>query len=120
MDAHVAWCERRGIANPREHFPGMRAVLLHSLSHALMRRMALESGYSQSAIRERLYVVGEHQDGGPMAGLLLYTAAPGSEGTLGGLVTLGEPARLGPLIMGALRDATLCDSDPLCAEDGVG
>ena len=51
-----------------------------------------------------------------MAGLLLYTAAPGSEGTLGGLVTLGAPVRLGPLISGALRDAGLCDSDPLCAE----
>ncbi len=78
--------------------------------------MALDSGYSQSAIRERLYVVGEHLEGGPMAGLLLYTAAPGSEGTLGGLVTLGEPQRLAPLIEGALRDAMLCGSDPLCAE----
>lgn len=116
MDAHVAWCNRRGIENPREHFPGMRMVLVHSFAHALMRRMALDSGYSQSAIRERLYVVGEELEGGPMAGLLLYTAAPGSEGTLGGLVTLGEPQRLAPLIEGALRDATLCGSDPLCAE----
>lgn len=114
--AHVSWCERRGIASPRERFPGMRTVLVHSLAHALMRRMAVESGYAQSAIRERLYVVPASQDGGPMAGLLLYTAAPGSEGTLGGLVTLGEPARLGPLIGAALRDAGLCDSDPLCAE----
>ena len=51
-----------------------------------------------------------------MAGLLLYNAAPGAEGTLGGLVSLGESQRLGPLIEGALRDAALCDSDPLCAE----
>ena len=116
MDVHVAWCERRGIENPREQFPGMRAILVHSFSHALMRRMAVDSGYSQSAIRERLYVVGAEHEGGPMAGLLLYTAAPGSEGTLGGLVTLGDPGRLGPLIQGALRDAALCDSDPLCAE----
>lgn len=114
--AHLAWCHRRGIQNPRETFPGMRTVLIHSFAHALMRRMALESGYSQSSIRERLYVAGEHTEGGPMAGLLLYTAAPGAEGTLGGLVSLGEPQRLGPLIEGALRDAAVCDSDPLCAE----
>ena len=116
MNAHVAWCKRRSIDNPEERFPGMRAILVHSFAHALMRRMAVESGYSQSAIRERLYVVGEHGEGGPMAGVLLYTAAPGSEGTLGGLVSLGEPERLGQLIRGALRDASPCNSDPLCAE----
>ena len=30
-----------------------------------------------------------------MAGVLIYTAAPDSEGTLGGLVKLGEPDTLG-------------------------
>ncbi len=30
-----------------------------------------------------------------MAGILIYTAAPDSEGTLGGLVELGGPASLG-------------------------
>ena len=29
-----------------------------------------------------------------MAGVLLYTAAPDSEGTLGGLVSLGQPEEL--------------------------
>ncbi len=59
-----------------------------------------------------------------MAGVLLYTAAPDSEGTLGGLVALGEPAELGFHLRGAIGDAALCASDPLCAEhdpdqDGV-
>jgi hypothetical protein len=51
-----------------------------------------------------------------MAGLLLYTAAPDSEGTLGGLVSLGEPLKLGRLITLALEQIKLCASDPLCAE----
>ena len=51
-----------------------------------------------------------------MAGILLYTAAPDSEGTLGGLVRLGEPSQLGRLIGAALEEAELCASDPLCAE----
>jgi hypothetical protein len=51
-----------------------------------------------------------------MAGILLYTSAPDSEGTLGGLVQLGEPATLGRLMEQALGQAALCASDPLCAE----
>ncbi len=51
-----------------------------------------------------------------MAGVLLYTAAPDSEGTLGGLVSLGEPEQLEPLLAQALERAQLCSSDPLCAE----
>ena len=59
-----------------------------------------------------------------MAGILLYTAASDSEGTLGGLVALGEPQSLGRHIEQALEQAMLCASDPLCVEhhpvrDGV-
>lgn len=51
-----------------------------------------------------------------MSGILLYTSAPDSEGTLGGLVRLGRPDELGRHIGHALRHAELCSSDPLCAE----
>ena len=51
-----------------------------------------------------------------MAGLLLYTAAPDSEGTLGGLVSLGEPEQLRRHLDQALERMSLCASDPLCAE----
>ena len=51
-----------------------------------------------------------------MAGILLYTAAPDSEGTLGGLVELGEPLTLGRHLQQALESMRLCASDPLCAE----
>jgi hypothetical protein len=47
---------------------------------------------------------------------LLYTAAPDSEGTLGGLVALGQPKTLGRHLDQALESMRLCASDPLCAE----
>jgi len=114
--AHMAWRTRRRIPDPAAGYPGLRYILVHSFSHALMRRLALECGYAQAAIRERLYALPPEHEDGPMAGVLLYTAAPDSEGTLGGLVRLGQPEELGRHIRGALRDAALCASDPLCAE----
>ncbi len=113
-EAHRRWRTRRNLA-PEDGWPGERYVLLHSFSHALIRELALECGYTASSIRERIYA-GDGQDGEPMAGLLLYTAAPDSEGTLGGLVSLGETDELGPLLRRALERAQLCSSDPLCAE----
>lgn len=111
VPAHRAWCERRRV-DPRQ-WPGLRYVLLHTFAHALIRELALDSGYSAAGIGERIYArTGEE----PMAGVLLYTAAPDSEGTLGGLVSLGHTDRLGRLIDRALEAARLCSSDPLCAE----
>jgi hypothetical protein len=91
-------------------------VLIHSLSHALLREIALECGYTAASIRERIYCRNEGDAGGPMAGLLLYTAAADSEGTLGGLVSLGEPRRLGQILSQALESMRICTSDPLCSE----
>jgi hypothetical protein len=111
-DGHRAWRTRRGL-DPEEGWPGDRYVLLHSFAHALIRELALECGYTASSIRERIYAATVHE---PMAGILVYTAAPDSEGTLGGLVSLGEPDQLGPLLRQAFERAQLCSSDPLCAE----
>jgi hypothetical protein len=99
--------------DPEKGWPGPRYLLLHSLSHLLIRRVALECGYSSASIGERIYIGTEDA---PQAGILLYTAAPDSEGTLGGLVALAEPARLTRLVRDALNDARHCSSDPLCAE----
>ena len=116
FDAHVRWRKARGIDPPEEGFPGMRYVLLHSFSHALMRQLSLECGYATASIRERIYAQtpGDTREG--MAGILIYTSAPDSEGTLGGLVSLGETETLGLHIAQALEAAHLCANDPLCAE----
>jgi hypothetical protein len=52
-----------------------------------------------------------------MAGVLIYTAAGDSEGTLGGLVRQGEPPALQTTMVEALQDARWCSSDPLCSEN---
>lgn len=116
LDAHRRWRRSKGKQDVDHGFPGLRYVLLHSLSHVLMRQLALECGYSAASLKERIYAREPDAEGGPMAGVLIYTAAPDSEGTLGGLVRLGEPATLARHIEQALQLAKLCSSDPLCAE----
>ncbi len=81
-----------------------------------MRQLAIEAGYSAASIRERIYSRDPGDPGGPMAGILIYTAAPDSEGTLGGLVKLGQPEELERHIAAALEAVGLCASDPTCAE----
>lgn len=90
-----------------------RFIVLHTFAHAVMRALALDCGYSGSSIRERIY--SSIEEGREMCGVLLYTASPDSEGSLGGLIDLGTPERLGGLLQDALRDVTRCSSDPLCA-----
>ena len=90
-----------------------RFIVLHSFAHTIMRALALDCGYSGSSIRERIY--SSVEKGREMCGVLLYTASPDSEGSLGGLIDLGTPERLGVLLQDALRDVTRCSLDPLCA-----
>jgi hypothetical protein len=116
LESHKAWRALRKLTPPQENFPGIRLVILHSLAHALMRQIVLDCGYNAASVRERIYSRQPGEDGGPMAGILLYTAAPDSEGTLGGLVELGEPLTLGRHLQQALESMRLCASDPLCSE----
>jgi hypothetical protein len=90
-----------------------RFVALHTLSHVIMRRLAFDAGYSSSSLRERIYAGGSDF---PMAGILIYTADSDSEGSLGGLVKMGEPARLTRTLEAALSDASWCSADPVCGE----
>ena len=89
-------------------------MLLHTVAHLLIRELALECGYNAASIRERIYADIEGEV--PQAGILIYTAAADSDGTLGGLVDLGKPENLGRLLKQALSRAGICSSDPLCAE----
>lgn len=116
FDAHCKWRKQRDLEPIEDGFGGIRYVLIHSLAHALMRQIVLEAGYTAASIRERLYSRRVTDDGGAMAGILLYTSASDSEGTLGGLVRLGEPQTLGRHLRQALETMRLCASDPLCAE----
>lgn len=116
LASHKGWRNLRNLEPDWEGFPGIRYVMVHSLAHALMRQIVLDCGYTSASLRERLYCRRPEDEGGPMAGILIYTAASDSEGTLGGLVHLGNPVTLGRHLQQALESLRICASDPLCAE----
>lgn len=110
---HKGWRNSRHL-DPDEGYPGIRYAMLHTLSHLLIRELALECGYNAASIRERIYA--DTSGDTPQAGILIYTAAADSDGTLGGLVDLGKPENLGRLLEQALSRSKICSSDPLCSE----
>lgn len=107
---YEAW--KRKKAPDAGDFLGVRYYLLHSLSHLLMSAVALECGYSGSSLQERIYCSGAKEPP-TMAGILLSTSTPGSEGSLGGLVEQGRV--LGRHLERALQMGRLCSNDPVCA-----
>ena len=101
--------------NPDERLAPPRYWLIHTLAHALIRQMAMSSGYGAASISERLYAWRATEQREAAAGMLLTTTASDSDGTLGGLVSLSEPGRLADILGQALRAMTRCSSDPVCA-----
>lgn len=91
-----------------------RLVLLHTISHLFINQLIYECGYGSASLRERLYVSDDLDN--PMSGILIYTSAGDSEGTMGGLVRMGYPSRMEDVIKHALEEAQWCSSDPVCIE----
>jgi hypothetical protein len=115
---HQAWTDallRRERKAPP--FYGARFYLLHSLAHLLIQAVALECGYSASAIRERIYCADRNATT-PMAGVLFSTGTTGSEGTLGGLLEQGRALRAH--LSRAFDQGRLCSNDPVCAAHDPG
>lgn len=101
--------------NPDDRFEPPRFWAVHTLAHLLIRQMALDSGYGSASLTERIYAWRRADDRQPSAGFLISTTSPDSDGTLGGLVELSSPDRLGRLIQRALLKALRCSSDPVCS-----
>lgn len=93
-----------------------RYILLHTLSHILIRRLAFECGYSSASLRERIYSNVPANGAIGKAGILIYTAAGDSEGTLGGLARQAKTQRFKETLLSALQDAANCSADPICME----
>lgn len=90
-----------------------RYVLLHTFAHVLISQLTFDCGYGSSSLRERIYFSEEHPC---MAGILIYTAAGDSEGTMGGLVRMGSPGLFERTVVRAIDRARWCSSDPVCIE----
>ncbi|MGH3546599.1 MAG: DrmB family protein, partial [Pseudonocardiaceae bacterium] len=119
-DAHRRNFSRRfsetaKIVNPDSRLKPPRYWLVHTFAHVLIREMAMTCGYSAASLSERLYAWPKADGRSAAAGLLICTTASDSDGTLGGLVQLSEPARLQRVVSAALYRATRCSSDPICA-----
>lgn len=95
------------------------SVWWHSFSHRLINAMSLHSGYSSSAIRERVYMT-TNDEGERRGGVLLYTTQPGGDGTMGGLTSLVQDFE--HIMELAFDGVDRCSNDPLCEHaeiDGV-
>lgn len=98
--------------NKYKHF------LIHSFSHMIMRELEFSCGYPTASLKERLYITSNLEK--LMSGVLIYTSE-GSEGSMGGLVSQGEPEKILEIIKKGLGRSVNCSSDPLCWEsEGQG
>ncbi len=98
--------------------PTARFMLLHTLSHLLMRQIESEGGYPAASLIERIYCASAPE---PMAGILIHVAVPDIAGSLGGLAELSEPRRFLGILIRALEHSRWCSLDPVCSEhEGQG
>lgn len=82
----------------------------HTFSHRLIKAISADCGYSLASIRERIYIVKEEDE--IKAGLLIYSARPGMDGTMGGLIY--QVPRFKKIIERALQNIDMCSNDPIC------
>jgi len=93
-----------------------RFIMIHTLSHLLLKELEFLCGYPATSLNERLFI-----DEGNMQGLLIYTVA-GSEGSFGGLVSQTSDSNMFRILKSALTRALDCAADPICyhTDDGQG
>jgi hypothetical protein len=90
-------------------------ILVHTLSHILIKELEFLCGYAATSINERLFVDDEN-----MQGVLIYTVA-GSEGSYGGLTSQANPQTIKKILNSAILRSKDCASDPICYNaDGQG
>jgi hypothetical protein len=89
-------------------------VLLHTLSHLVIRELEDKCGYPASSLSERIYSSREQG----MNGLLIYTAVADKSGSLGGLMELSDPKSFLTILDSAIKRAQWCTLDPVCSDHG--
>lgn len=97
-------------------------MLLHTLSHLLLKELSDDCGYSLSSLAEVIYSSPDTGSYEQINGILIYTTTSDSEGSLGGLIEKAAPEFLARIILRGVEKAGWCSSDPLCisTERGQG
>jgi hypothetical protein len=94
-----------------------RFILLHTISHLLIRELESTAGYPAASLKERVYCSIDRK----MAGILIYTSVADIVGSLGGIVESAEPKEFLKLMDGVFKHAQWCSLDPICTEhEGQG
>ncbi|MSN97028.1 DUF1998 domain-containing protein [Campylobacter sp. FMV-PI01] len=89
-----------------------RFLLLHTLSHLIIKELVINSGYPEASLKERIYSSKINN----MAGILIYTSVADEIGTLGGIEQNAKPENFIKLLNKALQRALWCSMDPVCSE----
>ncbi|MFZ4859710.1 MAG: DrmB family protein [Desulfuromonadaceae bacterium] len=110
--------EHTGMKFENEFIVTPRFLLLHTISHILIRQFETQAGYPAASLTERIYCKSGKN---AMSGILIYVAVPDIVGSLGGLAELADPVRMLTLLNSLFEHAEWCSFDPVCSEhDGQG
>jgi len=90
-------------------------VWWHSLAHQIIAGLSIDSGFSTTALHERIYCV-KNPNGSYSTGILIYVSAAGSDGTLGGLTSLVDKNILSKIVDRSFDRLLTCSNDPVCSE----
>ncbi len=104
--------EATNLADTLPNDMSARFLLLHTLSHLLIKELESQAGYPAASLKEKIYSAASYDS--PMAGILIYVAIPDISGSLGGLCELAEPRRLVRLLVRIFEKAEWCSLDPVC------
>lgn len=112
----------RYVNAPSKYFPepliSPRFLLLHTLSHLIIRQLESQAGYPAASLKERIY---SSPCKTKMSGILIYVAVPDIAGSLGGVAELAKPEQFLSLLSDVFNHAEWCSLDPVCSEhEGQG
>ncbi len=103
------------IGNDMFYDGSARYVLLHTLSHLLIKQLSFQCGYATASIKEKIYSTIENTND-EMCGILIYTSATDTDGSLGGLAREGSSEKMQTTFENMLQEGSWCSNDPLCIE----
>ena len=96
---------------PSDNHIDEKYIILHSIAHILIKKLAPESGFDLASIGERIY------SSKTMNGILIYTTSSG-DGSFGGLIKqISKYENFSDIIFEAIEEMKQCSRDPICISE---